>query len=117
MLAILLEDAKDIEIRAIFEAYIKEAIAIESGQASMFDGLMTKSELLTLKLNNYGRQAESTQQAKPSLQSDGESKGDRPGRFEVSGQQNEQQQGEERRIEQRAKVIKCSRHPTKGDRC
>ena len=49
-LALMLENAKDTEIKAIFESYNKEAINIETGQANVFDGLMTKPELLTLIL-------------------------------------------------------------------
>ena len=59
ILANLLENAKDTEIRAIFEVYNERAANLEAGQADMFDGLLTKPELLQRIIDNYyGREQE-----------------------------------------------------------
>jgi hypothetical protein len=54
-----LKNAKDTEIHTIFDAYNKEVTAIESGRVNMFEGILSKQDLLTLKLNKYGQQTES----------------------------------------------------------
>lgn len=92
LIAIMLENARDTEIRAIFESYNKEAAAIESGQTNMFDGVLSKPSLLTLILNKYGQQAEINQQDGSPSQGDGQGDGNRSGHPTGSGSGSGQQQ-------------------------
>lgn len=95
LIAIMLENAKDTEIRNIFESYNKEADTIESGQANMFDGVLSKPALLTLILNKYGQQAEINQQDGSPSQSDGQGKGNRSGHPTGSGSGQQQPKGQQ----------------------
>lgn len=72
MLAKVLENLKDKEIRSIFEIYNTEAEVIESGQQNLFGEVLQKSHLLNLILSKFGygtEQTESTRQDEPSPQS------------------------------------------------
>ena len=94
LIAIMLENARDTEIRAIFESYNKEAAAIESGQTNMFDGVLSKPSLLTLILNKYGQQAEINQQDGSPSQGDGQGEGNRSGHPTGSGSGQQQPKGQ-----------------------
>lgn len=96
MLAKVLENLKDKEIRSIFEIYNTEAEVIESGQQNLFGEVLQKSHLLNLILSKFGygtEQTESTRQDEPSPQSYSEITGNRSGRSEISDQR-EQETGE-----------------------
>lgn len=93
LLAVMLENTKDTEIRAIFEAYNKEASAVESGQIDMFEGILSKPDLLSLILNKYGQQTERARQDESVVKGDGKGERDRSGRGE--SEREGQQPGEQ----------------------
>lgn len=111
-LAFLLENAKDTEIRTIFESYNKEAVLIESGQQNMFEGVLSKPDLLKIILNRYG-QTDINQQTGPSPKRDGQGERDRSGRAaERSAEPTEGQTGQE--IE--AEAAKVDTNPTEAQK-
>lgn len=67
VLANLLENEKDIDFRRIFDNYNTRAADIEAGQVDMFDGVLTKPELLQQVLNHYyaRQQEKGTKQTRP----------------------------------------------------
>lgn len=54
LLAIIMDSARDTELRAIFEAYNTRAKELENGQADMFEGVLSKPQLLSQVLDFYG---------------------------------------------------------------
>ncbi len=60
----MLENEKDTDIRRIFETYNGKSALIEAGQSDIFEGLLSKTELLQKILNYYGQQEKGVEQAR-----------------------------------------------------
>lgn len=106
LLSLMLESEKDTEFRRIFDVYNTRAVEIEAGQTDMFEGVLSKPELLQKILNNYGQrttdnrqqQEKGVEQIRPAVAVDqrGEraTTGDRATATEAGGRAESQSDGE-----------------------